>query len=358
MYSDFALGNIKETSIQEILSGEKISELKNTMADGEWHHACRWCKNIESTGGQSGRTSRRIDSDKLAQIDQNIDWYTVADITVNWSNLCNLSCVYCNTETSTAWQSIKGIPINLVKNNHSDLIALAKTHGHDIRGLCLGGGEPLLQKGLVEFLKNLKPQQVNVMITTNLSVNLATNPVYQELKHWPHVDWMISFDNVNADKFEYVRDRADWKQFVSNIKQMQQDNQRILAHPAYSIYCAFDLMEYYEFCVEHNLDLFWCELNNPWELDARRLPLELRQLAVSEIDRVVDQFGSREGMALDTLQGYQQTLIDTSALFKIDHENYQFDVLAWHRDIESVLNKQHTFEKLWPELAAKIKELQ
>jgi organic radical activating enzyme len=222
--------------------------------------------------------------------------------------------VYCNDQTSTAWQSVKKIPINHVKNEHEDLIELAKTQGHNIQGLSLGGGEPLLQKGLDVFLSYIDSSKVRVMVTTNLSMEITTNPIYQILKTWPKVEWMVSFDNANKEKFEYVRDRANWEQFVKNLRQMKQDGQHVNAHPAYSIYCALDLMEYYDFCVSENLGIYWCELNHPVELDIRRHSPQLRQLAVSEIDCVIDKYGNHNSLAIDVLKSYRKTLQDTSYL--------------------------------------------
>ena len=235
MHSGYELGNIKQTPIQQVLLDDNIKDLKQTIAHGEWHEACAWCKRLEDTTGTSGRTVRHASQETLTAIDNDLDFFKLEHLVVNWSNLCNLECVYCNNETSTAWQSINKIPINHVKNEHQDLVELAKTQGHNMQGLSLGGGEPLLQKGLPEFLDYLDPLKVRAMVTTNLSMDITTNPVYQKLKDWPQVDWMISFDNANKDKFEYVRHNATWEQFVKNLRQMKADGENVIAHPAYSI---------------------------------------------------------------------------------------------------------------------------
>lgn len=343
-----SVGNIKQNTIQEVIVGPIIKDIKNTMARGEWHHACRLCKQSEETTGASARTVRQASPETLASIDQDIEWFEPQHIVVNWSNLCNLTCTYCNPDTSTAWQSVKKIPINHVKNEHNDLIELAKQHGHKVEGLTLGGGEPLLQKGLVDFLRCLLPHQVRVLVTTNLSVDLASNAVYQELKNWPTVDWQISFDNCDQDKFEYVRDRASWQQFKSNIELMLADNQRVIAHPAYSTYCAFDLVEYYEFCESYNLDIFWCELTHPWDLDVRRLAEPLRTSAIAEIDQVVARWGHKRGMATDTLERYRANLVDPTYLTNFNE--YFADPIQYSRLVEAELGKKITFEQLWSDV--------
>ena len=348
------IGNNKQMTIQEIIHGPKVTSMREAMSRGEWHPGCSWCKRLEETTGASGRTVRHADPDTLAAIDNDINFFKLEHLVVNWSNLCNLTCVYCNDQTSTAWQSVRKIPINHVKNEHADLIELARTQGHNIQGLSLGGGEPLLQKGLDVFLSHIDSSKVRVMVTTNLSMEITTNPVYQILKTWPKVEWMVSFDNANKEKFEYVRDRANWEQFVKNLRQMKQDGQHVNAHPAYSIYCALDLMEYYDFCATENLGIYWCELNNPGELDIRRHSSHLRQLAIEEIDQVVTKYNGVNGMAIDTLKSYRATLEDNSYLQqknKLDPA----DTLAWHVNTETILNKTTKFVDLWPVLA---KEMQ
>jgi radical SAM protein with 4Fe4S-binding SPASM domain len=349
-----SVGNIKKNTIQEVINGPELKDIKQHMADGKWHDACNWCKRLEDTTGHSGRTQRHADQKTIDAINADISWFDLEHLVVNWSNLCNLSCTYCNPETSTAWQSALKIPINHDRNEHQDLIELAKTNGHSLQGLTLGGGEPLLQKGLGEFLKHLDSNKVNVLVTTNLSVELENNPIYQELKTWPRVSWMISFDNANQQKFEYVRNGADWDQFIKNIQTMKRDNQRVTAHPAYSIYCAWDLIEYYDFCQFMSLDIFWCELNHPQELDIRRMPIDVRQHAIDEIDLVLTKYQGQQNISLDILERYKLTLNDNSYLPPMDRDLYVTD---WHRDIEQKLKKTTRFEDLWPDMAVALKEV-
>jgi len=348
------IGNNKKNTIQEIIHGPIATSMRETMARGEWHSGCSWCKRLEETTGASGRTTRRTSAETLAAIDNDPNFFKLEHLVVNWSNLCNLTCVYCNDQTSTAWQSVRKIPINHVRNEHADLIELAQTQGHNIQGLSLGGGEPLLQKGLDVFLSYLDPNTVSVMVTTNLSMEITTNPIYQILKTWPKVEWQVSFDNATKEKFEYVRDGANWDQFVKNLRQMKQDGQKVNAHPAYSIYCALDLMEYYDFCTVEDLGIYWCELNHPMELDIRRHSQSLRDMAVEEIDRVIDKYGDERNLAINVLKTYRNTLQDNSYLR--NQENFNpLKTLEWHVEIEKTLKKTNKFVELWPTLA---KEMQ
>ena len=349
MHSYESTGNIKTTTIQEIIHGPKLASIRDHMRQGLWHSTCQLCRQAEATTGVSARTTRHCDSSTLAAIDATPDTYfTLEHIVVNWSNLCNLTCVYCNSDASTAWQQIRGIPINHVKNEHPDLIQLARDHGSSVQGLTLGGGEPLLQKGLVDFLQCLNPQQVRVLVTTNISIDLERNPVYCELRTWPNVAWQVSFDNTDPAKFEYVRNGAVWSTFFNNVQQMKQQGQHVVAHPAYSIYNALELVDYYKFCTDHNLDIFWCDLTHPWDLDIRRFPVDVRNRAVAEIDRVVNLYGHTTNMAVTTLEAYRKTLLDNSYLISPE---YRPNLSRFHAEKERELNKATQFTELWPEYA-------
>ena len=182
------------------------------------------------------------------------------------------------------------------------------------------------------------------MVTTNLSVDLHKNKIYQYLKEWKTVDWQISFDNAHREKFEYVRHGASWDQFVKNIQILKEDNQKVAAHPAYSIYCAYDLMDYYKFVVDHQLNLFWCMLSHPVELDVVHLSKPMRAAAAEEIDKVLAAYSGHRNLALDTLHRYKLMLLEPREFF------HQVDPVQYHRTIETEFGKESKFEILWSPL--------
>ena len=87
MHSGYELGNLKYNTIQEILAGSKMSELKHAMSNGHWHSACAWCKQLEETTGSSGRTVRQLSEEVAGKIDQDVNYFGLEHMVVNWSNL-------------------------------------------------------------------------------------------------------------------------------------------------------------------------------------------------------------------------------------------------------------------------------
>lgn len=346
MHSGYKLGNIKDSTITDILQDNAIQAMKQAQASGQWHSACSECSARESYG-LSPRQQWHIDPAVVYEIENNVqEFFRLEHLTVNWSNLCNLTCTYCNDQTSTAWQAVKRIAVNHVKNEHDSLIDLVSRNSTALKGLSLGGGEPLLQKTLPNLLDKIDPSHVAVMVTTNLSIDITTNPVYKILSSWPNVSWMISFDTADKQQFEYVRHGADWNQFVTNIDTMQADRQNIMAHPAYSVYSALDLEPLYQFCFDRNLVLFWCDLVHPQALDIRRQNYELRQQAINNIDQVTDKWQGKMVGAFDTLARYRQQLVDPSYLQ--NQYNARQDLKSFCNEVEQLLHKTSRFQDLWP----------
>lgn len=350
-YCNTPLGNVKKQSLTSILQGPQWQEIKQSMTQGQWHPYCGECERNESLSGYSTRMTKPVSADLLQKIEQDPHIYSLEHLALNWSNLCNLACTYCNHETSTEWQRALGIPMKLERNRDQDLLDLAMQYGCDISNLTLGGGEPLLQPHLPDFLQYLDRQSVQITVTTNLSVPLQQNKVYQCLKEFPHACWLISFDTADPAKFEYVRRGASWQQFERNLDFLQAQGHHVVAHPAYCIYSAFELQKYYQYLEQHNLKVFWCELSNPWPLDVRRLSLSLRMRAYAEIQAVTDRYQGQLDDQPSILLGYGQSLLDPQHLVRPD---YDIDTVTWHRDTEKLLVGDTTFEQLWPDLATEI----
>jgi len=344
---DQPVGNIKTQSIQSTITGAELTQMRQQMSQGIWPSRCGKCQQLEANTGSSPRLWEKhvATAEQLAQIDQDPDHFELLHLNIAWTSLCNLTCTYCNPHTSTAWQAALHIPIKLETTDTSGLVDLARA-SPNIRSLTLGGGEPLLQRGLLEFLTAFGRRDIGVTVTTNLIMDLDRNAIYQELKHWPHVCWMISFDTVDPAQFEYIRRGATWAQFRNNIDQLQQAGVHVVAHPAYSVYSALHIEQYYEFCTALGLEIFWCEVYHPYTLATRKLPAHLRTRASEAIDRVIQRWGHRRDLAIDTLRTYQQQL--GRPLDLIDQSD---SIVEFHLKQEQALKPAaHRFEDLWPDL--------
>lgn len=327
------------------------NEIKDCISRGEWHRSCQYCMNAETKGGRSIRlqynTSTSAEVIKKITADPSIRILT--DASINLSNLCNLTCNYCTPNISSAWAKVDGKTVEVRRMDTTRVDYLMQNSQH-LKNLIIGGGEPLLQKEVNTLLNGLT-HEIFVCVTTNLSVNLETNPMFNTIigNKNLNVEWMISFDNT-GDKFEYVRHGANWDLFCRNIEILKKYQQRITAHPVYCLYNALELKEYVDFCASNDLPIFFCDLFNPKELDIRYAPTSLRQLAIDSIDSVTNY--SNIINTHDLLE-YKKMARDGNHFTsgRDDSDSIRAaSILQFNNKIENTLPKQKKFSELWPEI--------
>jgi 7-carboxy-7-deazaguanine synthase len=84
---------------------------------------------------------------------------------------CNLECVWCDTLYARKEEGIDMSPYDV----------LEKVSDHGTPFVCLTGGEPLLQKDVLEFIELLLNSSFHVSIETNGSISLEELPCSADL---------------------------------------------------------------------------------------------------------------------------------------------------------------------------------
>jgi MoaA/NifB/PqqE/SkfB family radical SAM enzyme len=356
------IGNSNDSSISDIVNSDKLKSIQQAIRNGEWHENCFYCEKVESTAGGRSQRLHNIEwmdsKDGLKDfINDNSDKFNLVDCSINWSNLCNLACNYCTPEISTGWQTALGktVKISSMGDNSIDWLA---NNSDNLISMMIGGGEPLLQKNVDDLLSRLSftRKNINIHVTTNLSVDLETNPMFNRIKDNPNFEvvWSISFDCL-GDKFEYVRHGAEWAQFTKNIATLKKYEEFIIAHPAYGLYTAFDLEEYIDFCVNENINIWWCEIFEPHELDTRLLPESLSRVAIQNIDNALEKYKniSDLDLSLGTLVRYKEMIkksMHMQDLGDLTDSEKAKKILAFNEKIEKQLPKKKSFAELWPNI--------
>ncbi|CBZ03433.1 putative 7-carboxy-7-deazaguanine synthase QueE [Clostridium botulinum] len=123
---------------------------------------------------------------------------------------CNLNCSYCDT----LWANEKDVPYEVLSSK--DIYEYIKSK--EVKNVTLTGGEPLLQKGIMELLKLLsKDKELYVEIETNGSIlldeflNIENSPSFT-------MDYKLPLSNMEnkmaLDNFKYLT-KKDTVKFVS-----------------------------------------------------------------------------------------------------------------------------------------------
>lgn len=332
-------GDVNNESLQDIFNKPRFIEIRNNLKNNVEDKYCIGCKELDNKAPGSSQKKSFNDSfdyreeRKLELID------------IRWSNVCNLSCRYCNTNDSSEWRRLQNLPIiNVNKKYVESIFQEVESNRETISKIYLLGGEPLLQKHN-ERLLDIVRKDTKVDILTNLSVKLDNNKIYSKLKELPNVWWNLSFDNIGK-RFEYVRHGADWDLFQSNLETIQNDfgKIKITFQPVYTIWNALNLKEYYDFIQKH-------EVRVKWQLALPKIDSDLKtdsfvvfghskdiiQRAIEELNNV--------NIEDPILAGLKNSLQED-----IEQPNKSKKFLEWTERMEAFMPPVDKFQNLWPEL--------
>lgn len=128
---------------------------------------------------------------------------------------CNLRCVICGPDNSSAWKEELKIP--LIKRKNTVNYTWQDLEISKLKFIHFNGGEPLLSKQHVEFLLAIpNKSQVHLNYNTNGTI-LPTTGLLKLWEQFKLVQLDFSIDDI-GDRFEYQRYPAKWNQVSSNLK--------------------------------------------------------------------------------------------------------------------------------------------
>jgi len=216
-----------------------LDQIKSEMLAGQRPDACKKCWNLEDHGVNSDRQIYNetldfyFDKDLpgLFEMAQQGTSYR-AHYKIDSSNVCNSTCVTCNSISSSLWGDLlrrNGQPSQknwtLKTENFVADIDFARAQSIGFRG-----GEPLLSATNFEILQRLIDHNNTdcfINFTTNGSVKLTATQK-EILSKFSQVNMCFSIDGVGS-VFEYIRYPLKWNTVLDNIHDCRQHNIMISA---------------------------------------------------------------------------------------------------------------------------------
>jgi MoaA/NifB/PqqE/SkfB family radical SAM enzyme len=339
------LGNLNEQSIESILFGPKMIEIRQSIRQGQPHAYCYNCVQAERYG--------RSERDWHNNVSPEFDPRTATDtehrptlIDVRWNITCNLSCNYCGNKCSSKWAALKHIPFRSgARPYYEQVCNYLEQHQEHIREVALVGGEPLLLPEN-ERLLDVIPDDCIVTLITNVSVDFDTNKIFAKLANRTCVGWSMSFDNI-GQRFEYVRHGGTWSLLEKNLdilKPLMTSGAHWGGiHAVYNIYNATCLVELTEFARDRGLAIHWQSLYQPECLDPARLGKEIAELATKEIENLL----SLDICLLNERQFFQTVLTGLSGTDDL-RKDFQQHITEMEQKYHT--DQQGQFARLWPEI--------
>jgi MoaA/NifB/PqqE/SkfB family radical SAM enzyme len=340
------LGNLNDQTIESILFGPKMQEIRQSIRSGKPHDYCYNCVQAERYG--------RSERDWHNNVSPEFDCQTASDtehvptlIDVRWNITCNLSCNYCGDKCSSKWAALKQIPFKSgARPYYEQVCDYLEQHQDNIREVALVGGEPLLLPEN-ERLLDVIPDDCVVTLITNMSVDLSKNKIFDKLTRRKKVGWSMSFDNIGS-RFEYVRYGGSWQLLVNNvakIKEMFPQGQWAGIHAVYNLYNATHLTEFIDWAKSQGLSTQWQSLYQPDYLDPLKHSTEIRNLAHKQIQQVLTRTDLSDSERSFFTQAEQNYHVPATTNLKQELQTHIDEIeTLYHQD------QQGQFAQLWPEL--------
>jgi radical SAM protein with 4Fe4S-binding SPASM domain len=335
------LGNLNTHTVDEMLNGDVMREVRQYMKQGQLHP--EYCKNCLNGSGEIDWHNNTNENFNYEDAPLEYLYPTIVD--ARWNITCNQSCNYCDANASSSWAAITGSMYKPETRKRTDeIIELIDQNKNKIVEVALVGGEPLLLKENLAVLDALEGTNCKVVIITNLNVDLESNAVFQKLKKHPRVGWSLSFDNIGPE-YEYVRYGGSWELHEKNIDtvcELMKHGHDGGIHAVYNLYNCTKLVEFKEWAASKGLSIIWQRLFTPSHLDVHNQNQSIKDLALAEIDRMFEECEITE---------FEQNFFHQIQAELQSSKGYA-DPIAFTKQMETQYHPdtQGHFGKLWPEI--------
>lgn len=137
---------------------------------------------------------------------------TIDYLRLSVTDRCNLRCRYCMPE-----EGVPSIPHGEILSYEELLRVAAATVRLGVRKIRVTGGEPLVRKGIVDFVRQLAtlPEHPEIVLTTN---GLRLAELAEELKAAGLSRVNVSLDTLREDRFEGITRREGLARVLAGLQ--------------------------------------------------------------------------------------------------------------------------------------------
>jgi MoaA/NifB/PqqE/SkfB family radical SAM enzyme len=308
------LGNIRDATIEEILSGSINQDTQQRMLQDQPGLDCHTCYDLEN-----GKKSFDIISDRIFYIRElkhvHASTYVQGNhhlktIDVRWSNLCNFACVYCSADFSSQWANELNIrPVRPDSQQLQQFKDHIFNHAANLKHVYLAGGEPLLMKENLELLELLKQYNPGVNLRINTNLSKVDTRIFDLICEFKNVHWTVSVETM-AEEFEYIRYGGSWQDFLDNLDVISNLDHKIsfnMLHFLLNYRSIFQCIDYLRSLGFHANSFIAGALLAPLYLNIRHLPDHVLKSVQDELEsRINDHPGYLLEQSLKNLLHYIQ----------------------------------------------------
>lgn len=269
-----------QKSVRDIWFGERYQSLRRHLLDYDLRHKCNTClKNLQG-GNYTSVLARAYDINPVQ------DYPSMLELELE--NTCNLECVMCIGELSSA-----------IRKNREKLPALKSPYDQafvdqleefipHLRELRFNGGEPFLINlvyRIFEKVEKLNPSLKIVVATNGTVVNYKVKEWLDKLNI--HINF--SLDSLTPEIYEGIRVNAHYDRVMENFRffhEYTRTHRRtmcLMVNPMRNNW--HEMPEFIRFVNKHNINIWFNTIQRPEELSIWALPYD-------DLRRVYDTLSS------------------------------------------------------------------
>lgn len=221
-----AYGNIADRPLTEIWSGIERSTLVTRLGDDDWSGGCENCGQEVQIEGREGSYPVFFDvrARHLTADPESGRWPRWIDF--NLSNACNLQCIQCSGDLSSAIRIHRERRPPLVSPYDDAFFEDLRSFIPHLDGALFAGGEPFLAPEnfrIWDMIAELQPSLMCTVTTNGTQWNERVEAVLDQLRF----NIVISFDGVDAQTFESIRVGGVHAEVLENIRRFQAYAERV-----------------------------------------------------------------------------------------------------------------------------------
>jgi radical SAM protein with 4Fe4S-binding SPASM domain len=290
------LGNINNSHIKEIISGPKNINIKESMLKDNLPSSCAECHAVEKDRNNIMSISSRLYYHKelAKKIDMgfydDVNNFALSHVDLRWTNSCNQACVYCSANLSSKWAQELGVKVKSNTEARREVKDYVFDNISDLRNVYLAGGEPMLMKENLEFLKLLKDKNPECSIRVNTNLSTTKTGIFDLLCDFKNVHWTVSLETIEQE-YEYIRHHGSWNDFQKNLQIINKLDHKVsfnMLHFILNYKSLFGCIDYLKGLGFHDNSFVIGPLFTPRNMNILNLPDAMLQQVKQELNTRLD----------------------------------------------------------------------
>lgn len=304
--------NIKKQNIEEILNSNIATKVRKSILNWNLPNECNYCKN-EININIKNSYSKKKNIYNFFNINNNIDINPIINlnkiifININFSNLCNFSCIMCNSKRSISrnlidtkiWdKSYSKLNIfNNFKKNFFDKL----NNDSKLNTIMIKWWEPFIEKDqynfLNEIIKKWISKNISLVYSTNLSILPWINWYEKLLPKWYKTIFELwkNFKNIIISAscewtwktYEYIRRWWNRDTYSQNLKHLKNNSIYFYIFCTIQIDNIENFLELIDFSIENNYVIKYWYVVDPNYLSITILPKSLKDIIKKKYENFI-----------------------------------------------------------------------